>query len=393
MNKLALTFELSFYLWWLLTLTIPIAIHLLSKHRGKIVPFAHIALIKVKNAPQLNQARLTQWLLLILRLLILLVACAILAKLFWNKNTDTSTDLVLVSNDWLAESSDAEKQQLYEDLNSSKISSMLLIDGLNQSLSQRKLESKALLTFKTDSESLPTKPTNIQPLNIWANLATIASAFQSDQKIQVYSTNRLNQFSGQKVAITNPIEWHVKSLPNTLPETKLTASLTIVSDANHQQQLLYIRGALDALAATLPLELNIEYQDSSLVQEDLDLSPQQSHIIYLADAPLPTELVDSAASIISSEQLQGYTKADFPLTLATKIFAAQTKQWFADNARLSNQQITELPKPDSVKQQQTNTDNAQPLHIWLILILVILFTAERLMSEWPNKHSRQVEGN
>ncbi|WP_289029330.1 BatA domain-containing protein [uncultured Paraglaciecola sp.] len=388
MDKLALTFELSDYLWGLLTLTIPIVIHLLSKHRGKLVPFAHIALIKVKNSPQLNQARLTQWLLLILRLLMLLVACAILAQLVWSENADTSANLVLVSNDWLAQSSDAEKQQLFEELYSSQNSRLFLIDGLNQSLSQRKLESKALLAFQGDTSS-----TTTPPLNIWANLAEITKTLPKSQKIQLYTTNRLNQFTGKKVAITNPIEWHIKSLPNTLPETKLTASLTIVSDANYQQQLLYVRGALDALATTLPLDLNIEYIDSSLVQEDLDLSQQQSHIIYLADAPLPTELVNSETSIINSEQLQGYTQADFPLTLATKLFAAQTKQWFADNARLSNQQITELPNLDLVNQQQTNTGNAQPLHLWLILILVILFMTERLMSEWPNKHSRQVEGN
>ncbi|MEP1382776.1 MAG: BatA domain-containing protein [Paraglaciecola sp.] len=387
MNKLALTLESGIYLWGLLTLTIPIAIHLLSKHKGKIVPFAHIALITVKNSPQLNQARLTQWLLLIIRLLMLLVACGILAQLFWNKNANTSADIVLVSNDWLTQSSDAEKQQLFENINANPSPHLFLIDGLNQSLSQRKLESKAVLAFQGDTSSTTT------PLNIWANLAEITKALPKSQKIQLYTTNRLNQFTGQKVTLANPIDWHIKFLPRTSSEPKLAASLAIISDANHQQQLAYIRGALNALTATLPVDIKVEYIDFSALANDLDLAAQQFHIIYLVDTPLPTELDNGAITIINSNQLQDYTQVDFPLILATQLFASQTKQWFSDNARLSNYQITELPTIDLLERQQTSVENGQPLHIWLILILVILFVVERLVSEWPSKHTAQVEGN
>ncbi|MEP0174046.1 MAG: BatA domain-containing protein [Paraglaciecola sp.] len=387
MDKLALTLESGIYLWGLLTLTIPIAIHLLSKHKGKIVPFAHIALITVKNSPQLNQARLTQWLLLIIRLLMLLVACGILAQLLWNKNANTSADIVLVSNDWLTQSSDAEKQQLFESLNANQSPRLFLIDGLNQSLSQRKLESKAVLAFQGGTSSTTT------PLNIWANLAEITKALPKSQKIQFYTTNRLNQFTGQKVTLDNPIDWHIKFLPNTSSEPKLAASLAIISDANHQQQLAYIRGALNALTATLPVDIKVEYIDFSALANDLDLAAQQSHIIYLVDTPLPTELDNGAITILNSNQLQDYTQVDFPLILATQLFASQTKQWFSDNARLSNYQITELPTIDLLERQQTSVENGQPLHIWLVLILVILFVVERLVSEWPSKHTAQVEGN
>ncbi|MEP1552199.1 MAG: BatA domain-containing protein [Paraglaciecola sp.] len=387
MDKLALTLESGIYLWGLLTLTIPIAIHLLSKHKGKIVPFAHIALITVKNSPQLNQARLTQWLLLIIRLLMLLVACGILAQLLWNKNANTNADIVLVSNDWLTQSSDAEKQQLFESLNANQSPRLFLIDGLNQSLSQRKLESKAVLAFQGGTSSTTT------PLNIWANLAEITKALPKSQKIQLYTTNRLNQFTGQKVTLDNPIDWHIKFLPNTSSEPKLAASLAIISDANHQQQLAYIHGALNALTATLPVDIKVEYIDFSALANDLDLAAQQSHIIYLVDTPLPTELDNGAITIINSNQLQDYTQVDFPLILATQLFASQTKQWFSDNARLSNYQITELPTIDLLERQQTSVENGQPLHIWLILILVILFVVERLVSEWPSKHTAQVEGN
>jgi hypothetical protein len=97
--------------WYALTalaVAIPIIIHLLNPSRGKIVTFAHVALLRSTLAQPTAELRLTQRVLLVLRLLMLLIAAALLAKPWWPQ-TDNDEQIIMLSQDWLNTSNANEK--------------------------------------------------------------------------------------------------------------------------------------------------------------------------------------------------------------------------------------------------------------------------------------------
>ncbi|MGA9572831.1 MAG: BatA domain-containing protein, partial [Lysobacterales bacterium] len=68
--------------WWaLLALAIPLLIHLFSRSRGRLVRIGHIDLIRQARSVKVTEIRLTQRLLLLLRLGIFSLAALILAGL------------------------------------------------------------------------------------------------------------------------------------------------------------------------------------------------------------------------------------------------------------------------------------------------------------------------
>ncbi|MFT2090250.1 BatA domain-containing protein [Paraglaciecola sp. 2405UD69-4] len=395
MDKLALTFQSPIYLWGLLSLLIPIAIHFLSKHKGKLVPFAHIALITVKNTAQLNQARLTQWLLLILRLLILLMLCGLLTQAFWKHSTPSDNQAILITADWISQSDDSEKQQLVDSY-AANVSgnTWLVVDSAKQ---VTPLEPFNFVELKRLSEEYNQQQSaHIKPLNLWASVAAISHTLSNKQNFTVFTTNRLNQFSGAKPLIQNPINWKIKPLPVSNIAATLRANVTVVSDNNHQEQVTYLKGAVNALTDTLPVDLSVDYFNSQQIPENFitNLKSDSGHpyIIYLADSAVPDSWTTSNLTIINSQQLEDYKTLAFPLTLASLIFENQTQAWFADNARLSDTQISQLPKVGQ-QDSQTAVTTGTNLHIYLLLLLVLLLMAERLISEWPAIKENAGEGN
>ena len=66
----------------LLGLVVPIVLHLLSKSQPQQIKFSNIALIDAQQPKSMRQLRLTEFWLLLLRLLLLLFSILLLAQLF-----------------------------------------------------------------------------------------------------------------------------------------------------------------------------------------------------------------------------------------------------------------------------------------------------------------------
>jgi hypothetical protein len=366
----------------LLSLLIPLGIHLLSKAQPRVIAFAHIAFIQVKTSPVLRQLRLTQLILLGLRMCILLIATLILAQLYWQHESNSAKQQshVLLTEDWLNHSTDAEKQILMDQAHDAN----LVLLGIKN----RNINTTELAQWSTNTQQTPV-------LNIWSKVANYITQLSANEMVTVYTTNRLKQFIGAKIALPERVKWYVKTVPVANVTQQYSANIKVIYDASSEPLLVYIRAAFEAINTHEYLNIKATYTLNNIKSEDskhllkydktIDLSqqnltPQHSHFDE-----------QWQLTYITQQALTNIKQADFVLTLARLLYSSQSQVWWLENSRLTTEQINQsslmsnAPKtltPD--KELLGKTTHSTLLHIWLVLILVAIFILERLLSEWPN---------
>ena len=93
-------------------LAIPLIIHLISKGRPTLVKFANVSLIKAIKPKSMRHMLLTEFWLLILRLLLLIVSILLLAQVLFVNSLADYKHVTLVTAQWLNSSSADEKSAL-----------------------------------------------------------------------------------------------------------------------------------------------------------------------------------------------------------------------------------------------------------------------------------------
>jgi hypothetical protein len=365
-----------------LSLLIPLGIHLLSKARPRVIAFAHIAFIQIKTSPVLRQLRLTQLILLGLRMFMLFIATLILAQLYWQheSNSTKQPSHVLLTEDWLNHATDAEKQTLMDQAHDAN----LVLLGIKN----RNINSTELAQWSTNTQQTPI-------LNIWSKVANYITQLSANEMVTVFTTNRLKQFIGAKTALPERVEWQIKTIPIANVTQQYSANIKVIYDASSEPLLAYVRAALEAINTHNNLNTKAIYTIKKATDEDskhllkydktIDLSQQnltQQHSHFDEQWQL---------TYITQQALTNIKQADFVLTLARLLYSSQSQVWWLENTRLTTEQINQsslmsnAPKTlTSDKELLGKTTLSTSLHIWLVLILVALFILERLLSEWPN---------
>jgi hypothetical protein len=370
----------------LLTLLIPLLIHLLSKARPRVVAFAHIAFIKVKTSPVLRQLRLTQLILLGIRMLMLLLATLILAQLYWLNIWDNANQQVnshiLLTEDWLNHTTDTEKQTLIDQV---RDSDLVLLSTQNRDINKTEVTQ-----WSPDSRQTPA-------LNIWNKVADYSAQLPADALITVYTTNRLKQFIGSKTPIHKRVKWQVKAIPVESATQQYSANIKVIYDDASEPLLVYLRAAFEVINTHETFNLKVDYVISEKQKNNskhlltydktINLSEQglsQQHLAF------DTQWQHPYITHITQTQLKNIKQADFVFTLARLLYSSQSQIWWLENTRLSAEQIKQssamygdqLPQA-AYKESSDKTTHTTPLHIWLVLVLAGIFVFERLLSEWP----------
>ena len=91
-----MSFAHPLYLWALLGLSVPIAIHLWSKKEAKTIKIGSVQLLSESKSKQSSSIQLNEFWLLLIRMLIISVLTFVLAKPKWNSRTNTSSLTYLV---------------------------------------------------------------------------------------------------------------------------------------------------------------------------------------------------------------------------------------------------------------------------------------------------------
>ncbi len=173
------------YLWALLGLAVPIAIHLWSKKEGRTIKIGSIQLLKQSDPKKSSSIKLNELWLLILRLLVLMILVLILAAPQLKTKGENTPVTYLIEPSLLK----------YENVNS-------LIDSLDIASEKRLLQSGFPEYQKEGFEE-----TDLRIPNYW-QLAREMEALHTDS-IVVFTNAFSSGFRGKRPEITKNITWVV----------------------------------------------------------------------------------------------------------------------------------------------------------------------------------------
>ena len=370
----------------LLTLLIPLGIHLLSKARPRVVAFAHIAFIKVSTYPLLRQLRLTQLMLLGIRMLMLLVATLILAQLYWQNVNLQVNSHILLTEDWLNHTTDTEKQTLIDQVRGSNL---VLLSTQNRDINKTEVAQ-----WSPDSWQTPA-------LNIWNRVANYSTQLPADTLITVYTTNRLKQFIGSKTPIHKRVKWQIKAIPVESATQQFSANIKVIYDDASEPLLVYLRAAFEVINAYESFSVKVNYVTNKKQKNNSKHLLTYDKIINLSEQGFSQQHLAFDAQWqhihITQTELKNIKQADFILTLTRLLYSSQSQGWWLENARLSTGQIIQnlatdgnqlvplLFEQQTIKESPSKNTHSSSLHIWLVLMLIAIFILERILSEWPNR--------
>lgn len=356
-------------LWLLgmLAVIIPLAIHFFSKSKAPLISFAQYALIPAKQSSVPNALRLSQWLLLLLRMMIIVLLSLALAQCMKQPTDNSQTRYFLVSQDWLHHASENEKQSLLETFNQAQdaTSSRLIVLGanasknLNNSLSNSPgknpsnnlnaklsneqpaalseyaingnnkltLDTLAQITAANEKTGLNAQINTARPLpqtTIWQQVADFIATHPtvSPSQIQIFTSNGFSQFNNDKINLPETLTWHISSAESSSLMGEKSKILMLTSAKNHAQTQ-YLTAAFDALDRELNRELSVDHLPASSPMSLEQLKPYD-WVFYLADEKLSTQQAQTLAPL--SEQ-------------AAEQAAEQVSAQVSDHKRILNQYV------------------------------------------------------
>ena len=225
------------YLWALLGLAVPVAIHLWSKDEGRTVKVGSIANLKEAENAQTRILQLNEWLLLLLRILAIALLVFILAEPFVKTKTKNQDLVYLVEPE------------------------LLKIDTFKTSLDSL-AESKTVKLLQEDfpeynaADSVKTAATNY-----W-QLAQDFEKLKADSLV-VYSQTLLSGFKGKRPEITENVNWvtidSAQTTAGVVALIRLQDSVEVLEVKSTKEQLRFKKSVRES-AAIQNLKTDLEIQ-------------------------------------------------------------------------------------------------------------------------------------
>jgi len=224
--------------WWALSaLAIPLLIHLFSRSRGRLVHTGHIDLIRQARRVRVTELRLTQWLLLMLRLGIFALAALILAGLARTGHENSANPAVYLTPGWLQSADVEQREAVFKDAETHPGTRLFLLQpGFPQ------VDRSAL-----DTLAQPSAPESDGAGNTWTLLAERLSSLRHDGPVTVYATDFLTQFGRDKPALPGEISWRTIHPPTAATPNPVSIRALITYDRDRAGDTRLIEAALAAL--------------------------------------------------------------------------------------------------------------------------------------------------
>lgn len=231
------------YLWALLGLAVPVAIHLWSKDEGRTIKVGSIANLRESENTQTRTLQLNEWLLLLLRMLAIALLVFILAEPFAKTKTKNEDLVYLVEPE------------------------LLKIDTFKTSIDSL-AESKTVKLFQQDfpeynaADSVKTAATNYwQLVQGFENLKA--------DSLVVFSQSLAKGFKGKRPEITENINWvtidSIQPIEDIVALTQLQDSVEVLEVKSTKNQLSFKKSVREA-AAIQSLDTDLEIQSVDTLQ-------------------------------------------------------------------------------------------------------------------------------
>lgn len=311
-NKLV-NFLYPVYLYFIAGIIVPILIHLWNVRRGKTLKVGSILLLAESSKQQAHSFRLHNWLLLILRCLIIMFFTLLLAEPVLTKNTSSSQ-----SPGWIVaeKSSFKEAYKMYPKT----------IDSLVNSGYEMHDAVAGYPTFDiSDTTADDSNDINWKPTNFWALLSDLNQRLPKDFPVLFLFPEYTNRFAGHRPGSGIKSEWLGYSLPSTDSTWIQNAytyndSIHIVS-VNSNDSL--IRYTTSAIASDQPTtgSISIDIRDGNLYVEELNNERTNSILVdtHAVRITIYSKPADPAAKYISAalEAIRAYSKQKIQVELFT----------------------------------------------------------------------------
>ena len=280
----------------LLGLVVPIVLHLLSKSQPIQIKFSNIALIDTQQPKSMRKVRLTEFWLLLLRLLLLLFSILLLAQLFLTKPLIKNEEIYLVSADWLNQSSTTQRQQLIE-------------QALKQPVYFLNRKTKLI----TDDEIIQwqPKPSDVQSQNILQtenilkNLVSFSELLAPETDIKFFVTDRAAQYKlsqqGHLYNINNTLEWHILNTSYQADAQYVDAmNVVLIYDQDRFEDVKYFQKAFALIKQETATQLSVSYfshnslEKSEPYQQAMNNKP--NWIFYLSSQKLNHKIMQALST-------------------------------------------------------------------------------------------------
>ncbi|NOS91783.1 MAG: hypothetical protein HOP30_07660 [Cyclobacteriaceae bacterium] len=400
-------FAQPIFLWALAGLSIPIAIHLLSKKEGKVIRLGSLRHVRETSTQQFKSIRLNEWLLLALRCLILVLWVLLLSGLQFDQTKNQQ---------WLVVDKSVK----------------------NHPLAKKWMDSLQVQGFELHwlADGFPTEEPALGSANYWESISLLRQ--RELEKIIVLSSSGVEQFAGMRESLPVSIQWITlptsesrfvaetirKSNTNYLirlgtssadatefetirasrgidsVEAKniLQQKVLIVADEAFEKDARLLKASLEVIQEKLPIQLTIQQQNTVNYK-----STSSNWLFWLSDQKAPAS--DSASVVfynpksgsailkpVSSNQwaltkrlsISTMEEANFTLQLAS-ILIPEKDKW--KSTRLHDRRSM----PDSFLQSSVlsaSTANRiieNHFNYYLFILLLVVFMIERWIAYRKNQ--------
>lgn len=333
----------------LLAIAIPVAIHMISRGRGRRVLIGNIELVRAARQTRVTTLRLTQWLLLLLRVAIVIIAALLLARLALQGIGSADADVSYVTPGWLRSATDVEQAELLS------------------------LEPAARVLTPGFPEAKGYEPGIAAPgYDIWPLLAERLSTLRHTGTVDVYTEPSIAAFGDRRPRLPNEISWHLATAAAV--NEALESRGLVIHDPDRADDVRRLELALAALQRHRVPRL----QWTTCLEDDATCrNGARDWVMWLADAEPPND-IESARLYRPQGQAWQLEMSDprYPEVLLDTVLgeAQRRRAWRqvpvgADMLAAGAESSGSIPLPH------------RSWHAWLGFLLVVLWAVERLLSE------------
>jgi hypothetical protein len=398
-------------LWALAGLSIPIAIHLLSRKEGKVIYLGSLRHLSETSTQQFRGIKLNEILLLVLRTLLVILFVLLISGLHRSDSGDKRWLLVekgIEKNPAAAKLIDSLKAQDFELHRLQKgfpTENVLIEEGFTnhwqtiQSLQQQEFDQAIVLSHSRVEDFKGVRQAmgkNIQ----WITFPTSPINFVAEAIEQ--SPDRLLVRRGHSEADYTSFETIVAITPGsdsiTVKKTP-TISIALASDSEFEQDKQMVKATLDAIAKTLPIHIDLRETNPEAVStfssdwliwlSTKSVSVHDSiNVISCNRNPadqILTRVAENHWTINKRLTIETVRQENLTLKLAT-VLVDEKEKW----KQIASQDRRSLPDSILFSQVTSSSINVEsgmtpPINKYLLIVFLVLLVAERFISYQRNQ--------
>jgi hypothetical protein len=415
-----MAFENPTWLWGFSGLLIPLAIHLLSRKEGQVIPIGSLRHLQDANTQQFKSLRLNEILLLILRCLLIVLIVLFLSGLQWKSISQQKWVLIEESvkdqpqGKALVDSLKKEGYEIHnlsqgfpltQSANQQRINYWQLVEELKS-----KGLSNAVIIASAKVESFKglrlMKPDNIQ----WISVSpTISEYLVSAKKISFDSLtlkvgsleNGNTRHYTIKTKLAKEDKYYKLKNDSVFVTLRDTVNILLAADSEFDYDRKIILASVKALENFIPVIFQITQEGTDiknqsgknswliwLSEKESPSTPTKGKIVYrktLSDKILQQQSADTWAL---TSRLNQDIALDGNLTLRlSEVLFPSTEEWTIANSKDQRIMPEQMMWNDPTDGVGLSVENASllPLEKPLIILMLMLLAIERLVSYKRNQ--------